>query len=132
MLRVHGEQQASSPLLGGERELARGDEALLVREREVDAGLERPERGRQACEADDGVEDDVRLGALEQLGEIAADLCQRRQPVHGLRAGGGCDELELRVRGDDLECLAADRARGSEERDSLHAASVRGCSLLLR
>ena len=44
-----------------ERKLAGGDEALLVREREVDAVLERPERRVNPGEADDGVEDDVRL-----------------------------------------------------------------------
>ena len=60
--------------------------------------LERPEGRRQAREADDCVEDDVRLGALEQLGQVAADLRQRREPVDGLRAGRGGDELELRVR----------------------------------
>ena len=97
MLGVHRQQQASSPLLRGERELARRDEALLVREREIDAGLERPEGRRQAGEADDGVQDDVRLGTLEQLGEVAADLRQRRQAVDGLRAGSSRDELELRV-----------------------------------
>ena len=45
-----------------------------------------------------GVQDDVRLGALEQLGRIAADLGQRREPVDRRRAGGRGDELELRVR----------------------------------
>ena len=55
-------------------ELAGGDEALLVRERERDAVLERPERRVDAGEADDRVEDDVRLAALEQLGRVAADL----------------------------------------------------------
>ena len=44
-----------------ERELAGGDEALLVRERERDAALERPERRAEAGEADDRVQDDVRL-----------------------------------------------------------------------
>ena len=99
VLGVDGQQQPSSPLLCGERELAGGDEALLVREREIDAGLERPQRRRQAREADDGVQDDVRLGAFEQLGEVASDLRQRRQPVDGLRAGSSGDELELRVPG---------------------------------
>ena len=97
MLGVDRQQQPSSPLLRCERELARGDEALLVREREIDAGLERPEGRRQAGEADDGVQDDIGLSALEQLREVASDLRQRRQAVDGLRAGGGGDELELRV-----------------------------------
>ena len=97
MLAVDREQPASAPLLRGERELAGGDEALLVGEREVDAVLERPERGRQAGEADDRVQHDVRLGPLEQLVEVAADLRQRREPVDRLRAGGRGDELELRA-----------------------------------
>ena len=44
MLAVDGEQRAAAAALGGEGELAGRDEALLVREREVDAVLERPER----------------------------------------------------------------------------------------
>ena len=44
MLAVDRQQQASPTLARGERELAGGDEALLVRERERDAALERPER----------------------------------------------------------------------------------------
>ena len=52
--------------------------------------LERPERRGEAGEADDGVEDDVGLRALEQLGEVAADLRQRRvDVVERRRAGGG-------------------------------------------
>ena len=74
MLRVDGQQQASSPLLRAQRELPCGDEALLVRERERDPVLERPQRGADAGEADDGVEDDVRLGRLEQAGQVAARL----------------------------------------------------------
>jgi hypothetical protein len=55
VLAVDREQQASAPLLRGQRELARGNEALLVGERERHAVLQGPERGRQACEADDRV-----------------------------------------------------------------------------
>ena len=90
----------------------------------VDAALERPERRGQAGEADDRVQDDVRLGALEQLGQVAADLRQRREPVDRLRARGGGDELELGVRVDDLERLAADRAGGAEEGDAFHLLEV--------
>ena len=81
-----------------ERELSGGDEALLVREREIDAALERPQRRGQAGEADHGVEDEIRLGPLEQLGQVAADLRQRREPVDRLRARGGGAELELGMR----------------------------------
>ena len=42
-----------------EHEVAAGDEALLVRERDVDAGLERGERRAQARDADAGVQHEV-------------------------------------------------------------------------
>jgi hypothetical protein len=84
MLAVDGQQQPSSPLLGGQRELAGGDQALLVREREGDAALERPERCGQPGEADDRIQDDVRLRAVEQLREVAAYLGQRSEPVDRL------------------------------------------------
>ena len=103
-----------------ERELAGGDEALLVRERERDAALERPHRRREPGEADDGVEHEVGLGALEQLGEVAADLRERREPVDRLRARRRGDELELGVRVDHLDRLAPDRAGRAEQGDPLH------------
>ena len=78
----------------------------------------------QAREADDGVEDDVRLGPLEQLDEVAADLRQRREPVDRLRAGGGGDELEFGMCVDDLERLPADRSGGAQEGNALHLLSV--------
>ena len=62
VLAVDGQDPPATSLLRRERELARGDEALLVREREVDRRLERRERRGQTREADHGVEDDVRLG----------------------------------------------------------------------
>ena len=97
VLAVDRQDPAAAPLPRGEGELAGGDEALLVREREVDAALERPERRVHSGEADDGVEDDVRLRALEQLGQVASDLLQRRvDVVERRRAGGRGAELELR------------------------------------
>ena len=78
----------------------------------------------KAREADDRVQDDVRLGAVEQLGEVAADLCQRREPVDRLRARGGRHQLELGVRADELERLAADGARGPQEGDCSHLLEV--------
>ena len=87
--------------------------------------LERPERRVDAGEADDGVEHDVGLRALEQLGQVASDLLQRRvDVVERRRAGGHGAELELGMRLDDLDRLAADRAGGAEERDALHPPSV--------
>ena len=97
MLAVDRDQRASPALARRQRELARGDEALLVRERERDAVLERPHRRGQPGEAERRVEDDVGLGALEQLGRVAADLRQRREAVDRRRAGGGGDELERGV-----------------------------------
>jgi hypothetical protein len=73
VLAVHG-GAASPTSCAATRELARRDEALLVRERERDTLLERPERRPDAGEPDDRVEDDVGLAALEQLERIAADL----------------------------------------------------------
>ena len=85
----------AAPLLRRERELARRDEALLVRECEVDAVLERPERCVDAGEADDGVQHDVGLRPLEQLGQVAADLLERRvDVVERCRAARRGAELE--------------------------------------
>ena len=95
MLRVDRQQPPSSPPPRGHRQVAACDEALLVGEREVDAALERPERRRQAREADHRVQDDVRLGPLQQLGQVAAYLRERREAVDRGRARGGGDELEL-------------------------------------
>ena len=125
VLGVHREDASAAAAHRGERQLAGGDEALLVREREVDAVLERPEGGVNAGEPDDGVQHDVWLCPLEQLGEIAADLLQRGvDVVERRRAGGHGAERELRVRCDDLDRLTPDRAGGAEEGDALHAISV--------
>ena len=74
MLGVDGEQQATAPLSRSERKIAGRNEALLVRERERDAALERPERRADTCETDDRIEDDVRPCGVEQLGHVAAHL----------------------------------------------------------
>src|SRR5256714_586201 len=124
VLAVDRQEEASAVGVGSPGQLAAGDEALLVREREVDAVLEAPERRPQAGEADDGVQDEVGRGALEQLGEVAADLRERREPVDRLRPRRGGDELELRMGLDDLERLPADRAGGPEERDPSHSVEV--------
>jgi len=77
-------------------------------------------------EADDGVEDDVGMRAVEQLGQVASYLLQGGvDVVERRRAGGRGAELELRVRLHDLDRLATDRARCSEQRDPLHGLSVR-------
>jgi hypothetical protein len=129
VLRVDGEQQSPAELVRPQREVAGGDEALLVRERERHSALERPERRAHAGETDDRVQHDVGLGAVEQLGEVASDLhvldavlgCER---LERRRAGRERAELELRVPLDDLDRLAADRARRAEEGDTPHGLSV--------
>ena len=68
VLAVDRQEQPAAASVGGDGELAGGDEALLVRERERDAALERPERRLDAGEADDRVEDDVRLARVEEVG----------------------------------------------------------------
>jgi hypothetical protein len=114
VLAVDRQEQPSSAPLRLERELPGGDKAFLVRQREVDPVLERPQGRRQPGESDDGVEHEVRLGALEQPRQVAPDLRERRQAVDGLRAGGGGTQLQLGVPGDDLERLAPDRACGAQ------------------
>ena len=127
VLAVDREDAPAAAPLRLECELAGGDEALLVREREVDAVLERPERRVDAGEPDDGVEDDVGLAAVEQLGEVAAHLrVLGRDAVERRRAGGRGAQLEVGVRLDDLDRLAPDRAGGAEEGNPLHGVSVGG------
>ena len=125
MLEVHRQDPASTPLARREGQLSGSDEALLVREREINAVLERPERRVDSGEADDGVEDDIGPGALEEVGQIAADLLQRRvDVVERRRSGRRRAELELRVRPHDLDRLTPDRPRCPEQRDALHVVSV--------
>ena len=124
VLAVDRDQLAPAARARLERELAGGDEALLVRERERDAVLERPHRRREPGEADDGVQHDVRLGPLEQLGRVASGLRQRREPVDRRRPGRRGDELELGMRVDHLDRLAPDRAGRAEQGDPLHPFSV--------
>ena len=100
-----GQQQPSAPLPGLQRQIAGRDEALLVRERERDAALERPQRRADAGEADDGVEDEVGLGASRSSvtspptcdvldAELGGELVER------LRARGERADGEVGVRGD--------------------------------
>src|SRR5205807_1453376 len=64
VLAVDRKQCSPSASLCLERKLARGDEALLVGQGQVDAALERPERCGKTGESDDRVEDEVRLRTL--------------------------------------------------------------------
>src|SRR4029077_17281366 len=101
----------------------RSDEALLVRKREGDPVLQRPERRVDAREADDRVQDEVGLRSLEQLDDVATDLEvldaeARRDLVERLRAGRQRTQRELGIRGDDLERLAPDGSGRSEQGDA--------------
>src|SRR5207302_6569448 len=126
VLAVHRQESAGTARASGERELSRGDEALLVREREVDTMLERPERRMDAGEADNRVQHDVGPGALEQLREVTTDLLEGRvDVVERRRAGSDRAQLEAGMRFDDLDRLAADRPRRAEERDPFHGTQCR-------
>ena len=118
VLGIDREQEASPTLLRRERQVARRDEALLVRERERHASLERPERRTDSRKADDGVQDDVGLGALEELGQVAAcldvlDAVSRSELLEAARAGREGAELEFLGGLDHGDCLRADGAGGS-------------------
>ena len=90
VLAVDGQEQPSSLLPRGDGEISCRDETLLVREREGHAPLERPQRCADACEAHDGVQDEVGLGCVEKLREIApdADVLDAERPA---RSSRGCD-----------------------------------------
>ena len=129
MLAVDGKQEAAATRLGGERQLARGDEALLVRQRKRDTLLERPEGRPDAGEPDDRVEDDVGLAPFEELDRIAAhlrvsDAVFLGQRVERRRPRLERAELELRVGADDVDRLPADRPGCAEDRDACHAARM--------
>ena len=121
-----GSRCASSPLPGFQGEVAGRDEALLVRERERHAPLERPQRRSDTGEAHDRVQDEVGLRGLEELGQVSADLdvldaVRPRELVERPRAGRERADLEIRLLGDDLEGLLPDGAGGPEQRDPLSA-----------
>ena len=141
--------------LGGlEHQRAARDQRLLVGQGETGAGGERRQRGLQPQRADQGVEHHVGLGVLDQpgdgvgpgigdvadlggrgvvgdgdvrharlgalLGEQAGIAAARRQP----------DDLEaVRVGGDDVQRLGADRAGAAENQHS-DTADPRVASLL--
>ena len=125
MLAVDGQQQSAAAPVGGDGELAGRHEAFLVGERERDAALERPERCLDTREADDRIQDDIGLARVEQCRRGASHL----QVIHAVRcaeriermaAGHQRAQLEIRAGGNDVDRLAADRARGSEESDACH------------
>src|SRR6478752_8519734 len=101
MLAVDGKDPPGAASANREREVAGSDEALLVCKREIDAVLERPQRGMDAREPDNRIQDHVRFRLVEQLGEVAADLLERRvDVVERRRAGRNGAELQLGMRFD--------------------------------
>jgi hypothetical protein len=123
VLAVHRQQKPFSATPGVQSEISGCDEALLVRECERHPVVERPERGAYSCEADDGVQDDVGLGALEELRDVASDLRVldaevRGEPIERLRARRERTDREVVILGDDIERLATDRARRAEQGNS--------------
>ena len=125
VLAVDRQQPPSAPRLRGEREVAGGDEALLVREREVDAALERPERDRQARRSR------RRRSARRPARRARAARSGRRRPASAARArrsaslpDAAATSSRSGMRLDDLDRLTADRARRTDQRDSLHGDSM--------
>jgi hypothetical protein len=144
---VDRQDRPTSPPRGGKHELAARHEALLVREGEVEAPLERVEAGLEPGGADHGVEHDRRAGGVDQLDERARAAQDRpaelgrgtlsggrigqrqhlgsrgargRDETLDVRARGQRDDLEVIMRGDDVQCLRPDRAGRAEDGDALH------------
>ena len=116
-----GISSAAAALARSEGELAGRDEALLVRERERDAVLERPHRPGRPGEAERGVQDDVRGSRAR------AAPSGRRRPASAARARRSASSRRSppRARGrsfgrDHLERLAPDRAGRAEQGDPRH------------
>ena len=125
VLAVDGQQEAAAACMRGRRQLTGGDEALLVRERERHAGLERPQRRPHPREADDRVQDDVGPAPLEQLDRITAHLGVLDAVCGGKRGELRRARLERAepqgwVCRNDLDRLTADRTRGAQEGDTFH------------
>ncbi len=147
VLGVDGDQQGAAALGGIAHERATGDEALLVRERDIDPGLERGERRAQAGDPDAGVQHEVGRDLECQRGDALRALEHAsREPVAGPRRGGWIgegegrdavlarerdqrsvvatgsqrDDLDIGEGRDDIEGLAADRPRRTQQGDALH------------
>ncbi len=130
VLAVDRKQQSAAAAMGRDGELAGGDQALLVRECERDAVLERPQRRLDAREAHDRVQHDVRLAGIEERRRMAPDLDMLdavglREVVERLRAGHEGTQFELSALLDDADRLATDRAGGTEQGDALRLHETR-------
>ena len=120
MLGVHGQQLRPRGLCESGHQLAADDEALLVRQCEVDALPERRHRGAQAGRADQRVEDEVAVRVRDQLDEALGagqhlDLRALARPRGRVRLGEG-DPLDP-VRGGLLEQQLP--ARGGRQANDL-------------
>ena len=121
-------------------QVAAGDEALLVGERDRDAALQRRQRRAQAGGADQRVQHDVGGAGVDQGGEVrvvghrapaggggrppdAVGLGLRRHRVHAAPAGETA-RLQVGRPVDDLEGLDADRSGASQDEYACHPSSV--------
>ena len=73
MLAVDGKEEPTAPPPGSDGQIAGRDQALLVRQRERDAALERPQSGSDAREADDRIQDQIGLGGVEELESVTVE-----------------------------------------------------------
>ena len=141
-------------------ERAARDEALLVGERDVDAGLERRQRRVQPGRADDGVEHDVRAalggqlrdarrgprargpekraarrlgrGRVGQRDRAHAEALGLAQHAVGVAARGERADAQIGIVVADLDRLPADRAGAAEEGDAAHQPQGRPSRLTSR
>jgi hypothetical protein len=137
VLAVNGQEQPSSPLPGGDREISCRDETLLVRERERHAPLERPQCCADAREAHDGIQDEVGLGCVEKIREIAPDADvldaeTSREVAEGPRPGCESADRKLRSGRNHLERLQPDGSGRPEQGDSSLAHGRRLTALVFR
>ena len=125
VLAVNGEQPASASLVGRDRQVAGGDEALLVRERERDPLLERPQgradpgepRSRSAPRP-------ARPRSSSWTGRRRPGRARRgawRRARRGARCRTAAHRARARVAFDDLDRLPPDRAGRTEQRNASHA-----------
>ena len=113
-----GSSAAPAARRGGQHQRAAGDEALLVRERDVDAGLERLERRGETGDAHAGVQHDVGV----DLGREAGDAVERR--ARERRAGARRGLVGQR---DRLGAVPARQLRRARDRSCRPRARRPGC-----
>ena len=150
---VDGEELAAGAPGEGDDEVAGGDEGFFVGERDVVSAIDGGEGGGQACDADDGGDDEVGVGVLDELergvgaveagdarGQVGAVAFAERGvgdveasgllgEEAGVSAGGEADDFEACGTGavevvDDFEGVDADGPGGAQD-DHAAGAGVR-------